>query len=195
MTDDRHSRVYAVAGGNHVMIVVDATETDGTFDLIEVLARPGGGPPPHRHAFAEWFHVLEGSLQILTVSAGRLEPVASLGVGQTFFAPPWVPHTTRNLGEEPVRFLVAGRPRIMTSYFAHAGVLVPDVLTEPDTPPPGPRVLGGDRGPTPHRVRFDRRRSERYSLSRDCAGSPIGSRRSLTAPREPFPRRPERSHR
>lgn len=29
----------------------------------------------------------------------------------------------------------------MTSYFAQAGVLVPDALTAPDTPPPGPESL------------------------------------------------------
>jgi len=141
MTEIRRGRVYAVAGGNHVTILIDAAETDGAFDLIEVLAEPGGGPPPHRHAFAEWFHVLEGSLQILTPSAGRLEPVASLEAGQTYLAAPWVAHTTRNLGHGPVRFLVAGRPGIMTSYFVQAGVLVPDALSSPDTPPPGPGAL------------------------------------------------------
>jgi mannose-6-phosphate isomerase-like protein (cupin superfamily) len=138
MTEIRRGRVYAVAGGNHVTILIDAAETDGAFDLIEVLAQPGGGPPPHRHAFAEWFHVLEGSLQILTPSVGRLEPVASLEAGQAYLAAPWAAHTTRNLGHRPVRFLVAGRPG---GYFAQPGVLVPDTLSAPDTPPPGPGAL------------------------------------------------------
>ena len=130
-----------MAGGNHVTILIDAAETDGEFDLIDVLAQPGGGPPPHRHAFAEWFHVLDGVLEILTPVAGRLEPVAALDPGQTYFAAPWVLHTTRNLGDQPVRFLVTGRPGIMTSYFAQAGVPVPDARTAPDTPPPGPESL------------------------------------------------------
>ncbi|HUA46459.1 MAG TPA: cupin domain-containing protein [Solirubrobacteraceae bacterium] len=141
MNEVRRSKVYAVAGGNHVTIVVDAAETDHEFDIIEVLAQPGGGPPPHRHAFAEWFHVLDGKLQILEPSAGQLRPVASLEAGQSHFAPPWAPHTTRNLGTGPVRFLVAGRPGTMTSYFAEAGISVPDPNTAPDTPPPGPAAL------------------------------------------------------
>ena len=141
MNDVRSSKVYAVAGGNHVTIVVDARETDGEFDLIEVLAQPGGGPPPHRHAFAEWFHVLEGKLQILEPSGGGLRPIGSLEAGQSYFVAPWAAHTTRNLGSGPVRFLVAGRPGTMTGYFAEAGVPVPDPNTVPDTPPPGPEAL------------------------------------------------------
>lgn len=47
--------VYEVAGGNHVTILLSREETDARVDAIDVLAHPGGGPPPHRHAFAEWF--------------------------------------------------------------------------------------------------------------------------------------------
>ncbi len=36
--------VLVVAGGNHVTVLVDATEMGNEFDLIEVLAGPGGGP-------------------------------------------------------------------------------------------------------------------------------------------------------
>ncbi|HTX09608.1 MAG TPA: cupin domain-containing protein [Solirubrobacteraceae bacterium] len=141
MNDVRNSPVYAVAGGNHVTIVVDARETGGEFDLIEVLAQTGGGPPPHRHAFAEWFHVLEGKLQILEPTAGRLRPIGSLEAGQSYFVAPWAAHTTRNLGSGSVRFLVAGRPGTMTSYFAEAGVPVSDPDTMPDIPPLGPEAL------------------------------------------------------
>jgi quercetin dioxygenase-like cupin family protein len=54
--------VYVVAGGNHVAIVLDRSQSNELLDVIEVRAAPGGGPPPHRHAFAEWFRVLEGEL-------------------------------------------------------------------------------------------------------------------------------------
>ena len=60
----RTAPVLVVAGGNHVTVLVNATETGGVFDVIEVLARPGGGPPAHQHEFVEWFHVLEGELQL-----------------------------------------------------------------------------------------------------------------------------------
>ena len=52
--------VYVVAGGNHVTILLDAPESDGAVDAVQVLAQPGGGPPPHQHAFGEWFRVLAG---------------------------------------------------------------------------------------------------------------------------------------
>jgi hypothetical protein len=52
---------YAVGGGNHVTLLLDRSHTAPAFDGIEVVAQPGGGPPPHRHAFAEWFRILEAS--------------------------------------------------------------------------------------------------------------------------------------
>jgi hypothetical protein len=39
------------------------------------------------------------------------------------------------------RFQVIGRPGAMTGYFAQAGVQVPDPLTPPASPPPGPAEL------------------------------------------------------
>jgi mannose-6-phosphate isomerase-like protein (cupin superfamily) len=60
-TADRPT-VYVVARGNHVTIALDRVQSDGLFDVSEVRAGPGGGPPPHRHAFSEWFRVLEGEL-------------------------------------------------------------------------------------------------------------------------------------
>jgi hypothetical protein len=45
--------IYAVAGGNHVSVLLDRGDIASALDVIEVLAQPGGGPPPHRHAFAE----------------------------------------------------------------------------------------------------------------------------------------------
>jgi quercetin dioxygenase-like cupin family protein len=56
--------VYVVAGGDHVTLLLDREVSAGLLDVIDVLAQPGGGPPPHRHAFAEWFCVLEGELTI-----------------------------------------------------------------------------------------------------------------------------------
>jgi hypothetical protein len=46
--------VYAVAGGNHVTIELDRAVTGGCVDVIEVLAQPGGGPPPHSQAPARF---------------------------------------------------------------------------------------------------------------------------------------------
>jgi quercetin dioxygenase-like cupin family protein len=133
--------VYAMAGGNHVTIVIDALETDGAFDLVEVYAQPGGGPPPHKHAFAEWFHVVEGTVQFLEPSEDGLRETALVRTGETFYVPPWAPHATHNTTDVPARFMVAGRPGVMSSYFAQAGIAVPDILTPPSVQPPGPAQL------------------------------------------------------
>lgn len=53
-----HPVVYEVAGGNHVTILLARDETEATVDVIEVLARPGGGRlrtgMPSASGFACW---------------------------------------------------------------------------------------------------------------------------------------------
>jgi hypothetical protein len=77
---DEHT-IYAVAGGNHVTIELDRAETGGVIDAIEVFARPGGGPPPHRHEFAEWFLVREGTLMICKERDGNVVPTRDVPAG------------------------------------------------------------------------------------------------------------------
>ncbi len=133
--------VYVVAGGNHVEIALDRSQSNELLDVIEVRAAPGGGPPPHRHAFAEWFRVLEGELTLTEERDGVMRATHALGPGGSVFVAPWTYHGTLNLSEEPCRFEVVGQPGIMSGYFAQAGVPVADVYTEPDRAPPGPAEL------------------------------------------------------
>ena len=74
--------VYAVHGGDRVTIMIDATETGGAFDVVEVLVQPGRAAPPHCHAFAEWFHILDGAVQFLTASCGALQTDRDRGTGR-----------------------------------------------------------------------------------------------------------------
>ncbi len=137
----RTALVLVVAGGNQVTVLVDATETGGLFDVIEVLARPGGGPPAHQHEFVEWFHVLEGELQLCGERDGAIVPTRLVREGETAIVDPWEWHATLNESDRPVRFVVVGRPGLMTGYFAEAGVAVPDERTPPDREPAGPAAL------------------------------------------------------
>lgn len=130
-----------VAGGNHVAILVDAAETDGSFDVVEVLAQPGGGPPPHRHAFEEWFRVLEGTLTFTGVREGAIVPIADVGPGRVVVVPPQRWHGTVNRTTSPVRFTVVGRPGVMSRYFRQASVPVASMTTPPAREPPGPSQL------------------------------------------------------
>jgi quercetin dioxygenase-like cupin family protein len=133
--------VYVVAGGNHVTFLLDREVGAGLLDVINVLAQAGGGPPPHRHAFAEWFCVLEGELTISEERDGTVVCTRRLTAGQSVFVPPWTVHGTLNLSTAPARFQVVGQPGAMTGYFAQAGVLVPNEDAAPDRPPPAPAEL------------------------------------------------------
>jgi quercetin dioxygenase-like cupin family protein len=133
--------IYAVAGGNHVTVLLDRSDAPSALDVIDVLAQPGGGPPPHRHAFAEWFRVLEGELTFAEERDGTVRCTSTLGPGDTIFVPPWTVHGTLNLSHAPARFEVVGQPGAMTGYFREAGLQVPDELTPPEREPPGPTDL------------------------------------------------------
>lgn len=133
--------VYVVAGGNHVTLLLDRGETGGTLDVIEVLAQPGGGPPPHRHAFGEFFRVLEGELTLAEERDGTVVCTRTLRAGEGVWVAPDVVHGTLNLSDRVTRFQVIGQPGLMTGYFAEAGVRVADPLVAPDREPPGPAQL------------------------------------------------------
>jgi quercetin dioxygenase-like cupin family protein len=133
--------VYAVAGGNHVTLVLPREQTGGALDVIDVLAQPGGGPPPHRHAFGEFFRGLEGELTIAEERDGVVVPTQTLRAGDAVWIPPGLVHATLNLSDAVARFQVIGQPGLMTGYFADAGVRVPDPFTPPDREPPGPAQL------------------------------------------------------
>jgi quercetin dioxygenase-like cupin family protein len=133
--------IYAVAGGNHVTIELDRAETDGVLDAIEVFARPGGGPPPHRHEFAEWFLVREGTLTICEERGGTVVPTRDVPAGGSFWVPPWVVHGTLNLTDGDVRFQTVGQPGLMSGYFAEAGIRVAGPEETPAVEPPGPNQL------------------------------------------------------
>lgn len=130
--------VYAVAGGNHVTLLLDGADTDAALDVVDVLAQPGGGPPPHRHAFGEWFRVLEGELTICEDRGGTVVSTHVLTTGDSVWVPPWTVHGTLNLSDRISRFQVVGQPAAMSGYFAEAGVRVPDDMTPPERDPPGP---------------------------------------------------------
>jgi quercetin dioxygenase-like cupin family protein len=133
--------IYAVAGGNHVTVQLERGETDGTLDAIEVLAGPGGGPPPHRHEFAEWFLVREGTLTICEEREGTVVCTREVAAGGSFWVPPWTVHGTLNLSDADVRFQTIGQPGLMSGYFAAAGVEVADPEEAPPREPPGPAEL------------------------------------------------------
>lgn len=135
------SAIYVVAGGNHVTVQLDRSHSAGLFDVIEVHAASGGGPPPHRHAFAEWFRVLQGQLTFCEEHNDTIICSQTIGPGGSVFVAPWIYHATLNLSDQPCRFEVIGQPAMMSGYFAQAGIRVADPAAQPDHAPPGPDEL------------------------------------------------------
>jgi mannose-6-phosphate isomerase-like protein (cupin superfamily) len=73
--------------------------------LVEVDLGPGGATPMHVHRdYAEWFEVLDGTLDIRLA-----DRTVTLAAGNTFTAASGVPHCFANSSTAPARFRVALR--------------------------------------------------------------------------------------
>lgn len=117
--------------GDRVRFLATGADSHGGCLIVEGLAAPGGGPPPHIHHFEdESFYILEGTA---TFQAG----------GQTIHAKPGdfihIPrgtvHSLRNDGAVPARALIIispARPAGMQQFFEEAFYPV----TDPSAPPP-----------------------------------------------------------
>jgi len=68
---------YAVAGGNHVTLLLDRSHTAAALDVIEVLAQPGGGPPPQSGA-NQW-HSMRMLVSDVGQNSRKGTPVGSTG--------------------------------------------------------------------------------------------------------------------
>ncbi len=92
----------------------DGTHTRGTLAVAEFAIPPHvPSPPPHVHrAHEEGFYVLEGEIEF-AVGADTIR----VGVGGWVLAPIGVPHTFRNPGDTPARFLNTFTPDRYIRYF------------------------------------------------------------------------------
>jgi quercetin dioxygenase-like cupin family protein len=97
---------------------VTAEQTGDAAFVIEVTVAPGGGPPPlHTHPTSEFFYTLEGTLTYF-----REDDVITGGPGTSAFIPGGVPHTYRNLTDEPARYIAVLTPgRAMQDFLVEAG--------------------------------------------------------------------------
>ncbi len=92
----------------------DGTHTRGTLALAEFTIPPHSpGPVPHVHrAHEEGFYVLEGVIEF-TVGSDSIR----VGAGGWVLVPIGTPHTFRNPGETPARFLNTFTPDRYIHYF------------------------------------------------------------------------------
>ena len=139
-TSSAHARIPAHGDqsmhvlGDLIRVKVGAEQTGGAFSMFEIIVPPGGGPPLHRHAPCEAFHVLEGTL-VIRGADGAETPAAA---GDTVFVPANAPHTYSNPGPGNARFLVTLAPGGFEAFFADLGTPASDatkpepVTREPD---------------------------------------------------------------
>jgi mannose-6-phosphate isomerase-like protein (cupin superfamily) len=99
--------------GMQVKILCTGAESNGTLTVAEIIAPPGGGPPPHLHVEQdEVFHVLEGRFEFLM--GDRIE----IGeTGATVHVPRQTRHTFKSVGPETGRLLDFHTPAGMEHFF------------------------------------------------------------------------------
>ena len=84
--------------GEDVTLLAAGAETGGTMTAVEVLVRPGSGPPPHTHVASELLYVLDGELEV-ELDGGR----QTVDAGQVAAVPGGAVHTYRNASIAPAR--------------------------------------------------------------------------------------------
>jgi quercetin dioxygenase-like cupin family protein len=80
-------------------------ETGFQFSVYEMVLAPGKKIPLHIHPFSEFFYVMEGQLNVMTLdSEGGLSWI-ELGPGQCVNAPATTPHGLKNRSQQTVKLL------------------------------------------------------------------------------------------
>ncbi len=88
---------------NLATVLVDDSQTDGRFSLVELNGAPGDMPPLHVHDDEdETFYVLEGELEL---HIAERAPV-TLAPGQAAYAPRGLAHVYRVTSPNQARWLV-----------------------------------------------------------------------------------------
>jgi quercetin dioxygenase-like cupin family protein len=103
-------------------------ETNGNYSVVEILAQPQNGPPPHiHHREDEGFYVLDGEFSFLHV-----DRTFTATAGSFVHIPKGTLHTFNNVGAEAARILVIITPAGLEKLFEEIG----EPVTDMSSPPP-----------------------------------------------------------
>jgi len=80
-------------------------KTGFQFGVYESELPPGAAIPLHKHPFAEFFYVLEGTIQFGRLNAKDALEWLTCQAGESILAPANAPHTTQNGSDRPAWFL------------------------------------------------------------------------------------------
>ena len=94
------------AMGEKIIFKLGPEETGGAFGLVEVIAQPRNGPPPHVHLHEdELFFVIDGEFNFVLE-----DRTFTRSTGYATCLPKRVLHTYTNIGQLPGRLLVLTAP-------------------------------------------------------------------------------------
>lgn len=105
--------------GSRVVTKLGGQDTYGLLTLVEDHNDPGVGIPLHVHTREdEVFRVLEGEIEFVLG-----ETTMVLGAGDVAFAPRYVPHSWRVVGDRPARSIMIANPAGIETMFAELAKL------------------------------------------------------------------------
>jgi quercetin dioxygenase-like cupin family protein len=137
---DNTTHIPAGRGPHHLMLgtvsvsrVLAGDDTGGQIALVELRGLPGSGPGPHVDPWRESFYVLEGELTFRFEQDGQVRSLVA-GPGDGISIPSGVGHAFSVTGTEPARYLIAGTPAGIDTFFADAGEPMKDGAL-PEEPP------------------------------------------------------------
>lgn len=84
---------------------VKAKDTGFAFSVYEMEIKPGAFIPIHVHPFAEFFYVLEGQIDVMTLNAEGALKWVPVWAGECANAPATAPHGIKNRSDKPAKFL------------------------------------------------------------------------------------------
>jgi mannose-6-phosphate isomerase-like protein (cupin superfamily) len=103
--------------GDHYTFKAASEETLGSLAVVEILAFPQNGPPPHIHGREdESFYVLDGTFSVL--DGGQW---FEAGAGAFVRIPKGTLHTYKNVGVRPGRVLVILTPGGFENFWREIG--------------------------------------------------------------------------
>ena len=84
---------------------IKGADTGYAFAVYEMTMAPAAMIPMHIHPFAEYFYVLEGTIDIMGLAADGTIEWTSRSVGDSANAPSNAPHGIKNRSNQPAKFL------------------------------------------------------------------------------------------